>query len=80
MAEQVNIQRAKTELSRIVARVEQGEEIVLARAGKPVARIVPIEQGRRREPGRLRGQGWIGDDFDDPLDEDVQAAFEGRSA
>ena len=79
MAEQVNIQQAKTQLSRLVAQVEAGEEIVLARAGRPVARIVPIAPAVTRAPGRLVGKGWIGDDFDAPLDPDVQAAFEGRA-
>ena len=77
MSEQVNIQRAKTELSRLVAQVERGSEVILARAGRPVAKIVPIDHGERRVPGRLRGQGWVGENFDDPLPDDVQHAFEG---
>ncbi|MCW2973468.1 MAG: prevent-host-death family protein [Thermoleophilia bacterium] len=78
--QKVNIQEAKTHLSRLVADVESGGEVVLARAGKPVARIVPLEVRPLRRPGRLKGLGWIGADFDDPLDPEVQAAFEGRGA
>ena len=78
MAEQINIQAAKTQLSRLVAQVELGEEIVLARAGKPVARIVPLAASRPRRPGAWAGRIWISENFDDPLDDETQAAFEGR--
>lgn len=78
MSEQVNIQQAKTQLSRLVAKVEGGEEVILARAGKPVVRMIALDPARTRMPGRLVGLGWIGDDFDDPLDDETQAAFEGR--
>lgn len=62
----INIYDAKTQLSKLVARAESGEEITLARNGKPVARLVPL--GRRtapRVPGALKGQIWMSPDFDD---------------
>jgi prevent-host-death family protein len=75
MTDTVNIHAAKTHLSRLIERVEAGEEITLARAGKPVARIVPYV--RRREPrrfGQWKGQVWISPDFDAPLP-DLEEAF-----
>lgn len=75
--EQVNIHEAKTHLSRLVERVEVGEEIIIARAGRPVARLVPI--GRRtapRRPGAWRGRVRIAADFDDP-DPALITSFEG---
>lgn len=70
---------AKTHLSRLVERVENGEEIVIGRAGRPVAKLVPYDAPRApRKLGGLEGQIVIHDDFDDPLPEDIQAAFEGR--
>jgi prevent-host-death family protein len=63
----INIHEAKTHLSRLVARVEAGEEIVLARGGRPVARLVPMTvRTHPRRLGRLRGQLWIAPDFDAP--------------
>lgn len=65
MTETVNIHDAKTHLSRLVARVEAGEEIVLARGGRPVARLVPVSvRTQPRKLGLLRGQIWIAPDFD----------------
>jgi prevent-host-death family protein len=76
---QVNIHEAKTQLSRLVERAEAGEEIVIARAGKPVARLVPYRAARPpRQLGRLRGRIWIAEDFDAPLPPDVLAAFHGE--
>ncbi|MGH8907166.1 MAG: type II toxin-antitoxin system Phd/YefM family antitoxin [Egibacteraceae bacterium] len=75
----VNVQEAKTHLSRLLDRVEQGEEIVFARNGRPVARLIP-ERGAARTPGRLRGRIRIGDDFDDPLPPDILTAFGGPSS
>jgi prevent-host-death family protein len=75
MAE-VNVHDAKTHLSRLLLRVESGEEIVIARAGKPVARLVPVRHARRaRRPGRFAGKGRIADDFNAPLPPDVLARF-----
>lgn len=76
---QVNMHEAKTQLSRLVERVAEGEEIVIARAGTPVARLVPFTAPRRkRVPGRWKGRIVIHDDFDDPLPEDIAAAFRGE--
>ncbi len=61
----VNIHEAKTHLSRLVERVEHGERIVIARAGRPVAMLMPIAAPPRRQPGRDRVV--IHDDFDEPL-------------
>lgn len=76
---QVNIHEAKTSLSKLVERVEAGEEIVIARAGKPAARLVPLATPRtRRQLGLLKGRLTIPDDFDRPLSDSVLRAFEGR--
>ena len=76
---QVNMHEAKTHLSKLVERAAAGEEIVIARAGKPVARLAPLRPARQpRRLGRCDGQPfWMADDFDE-LPEDIQAAFEGR--
>ena len=68
---------AKTHLSRLLAQVEAGEEVVIARAGKPVARLVPYVQTKppKRQPGMWAGQVWMSDDFDD--NSDIIAMFEG---
>lgn len=72
----VNVHDAKTHLSRLLDRAAAGEEIVIGRAGKPVARLVPLEQRPQRVFGALAGQVWISDDFDAP-DDDLIALFEG---
>jgi prevent-host-death family protein len=69
MTDQVNIHEAKTHLSRLVERVEAGEEITIARAGRPVARLVPVKQRQPRRPGLWKGRVVIRDDFDAPLPE-----------
>lgn len=75
----VNIHAAKTHLSRLVNEVAAGEEIVIAKAGKPVARLLPFEPRRApRQPDLLKGEIWIADDFDDPLPEEIMAAFRGE--
>jgi prevent-host-death family protein len=77
---QVNIHQAKTQLSRLVERVAGGEEIVIAKAGKPIARLVPyVAQGAVRKPGAMRGKIRIKKSFDAPLPKDVLASFEGKS-
>ena len=83
MDKTVNIHHAKTHLSSLIAEVEAGGEVVIARAGKPVAKLVPVKQRktratRRNLAGALRGKIWIGPDFDDPLPEDILAAFRGE--
>jgi prevent-host-death family protein len=79
--ETVNIHEAKTQLSKLVERVRAGEEIILAKAGEPVARIVPYVPVRSpRKPGALKGKIRIGKDFDAPLPDELLAAFEGITA
>ncbi|MBA3564141.1 MAG: type II toxin-antitoxin system Phd/YefM family antitoxin [Gammaproteobacteria bacterium] len=76
---QVNIHEAKTQLSKLVDLVANGEEIVIAKAGKPAARLVPLQQDQApRMSGLLRGKIRWTDDFDDPLPDEILAAFEGR--
>jgi len=76
---QVNIHEAKTELSKLVERAEAGEEIVIARAGKPAAKLVPVTKSRgRRRLGLLDGKFRVPDNFNAPLPESVIRAFEGR--
>lgn len=73
----VNVHDAKTHLSRLIAEVADGQEVVIAKAGKPIARLVGLTAAKpRRTPGFLRGKIWIADDFDAPLPEHVQADFE----
>ncbi|CAG2138438.1 hypothetical protein LMG19282_01496 [Cupriavidus campinensis] len=75
----VNIHEAKTQFSRLVDAAAGGEEIVIAKAGKPAARLVPMERAKvTRRFGGLKGKVRIADDFDAPLPDDVVAAFEGR--
>ena len=68
----VNVHDAKTHLSRLLEQVRQGEEVIIAKAGKPVARLVAFEGVRkRRVPGSSRGQIWMAEDFDAPLPGDM---------
>ena len=77
MSETVNIYEAKTNLSRLVDRAAKGEEIVIAKAGKPKAKLVPYRSQKKRSGGaNLLGITFIAEDFDDPLPPEVQAAFE----
>ena len=73
----VNIHDAKTHLSRYVEQAAAGQEIIIARAGKPVARLVPLEapRKRRRTLGLLRGKLRVPDDFDAPLPDELIRAF-----
>jgi prevent-host-death family protein len=74
-----DISVAALHLTRLVELVATGEEIVIAKAGKPVARLLPLEPRREpRQPGLLKGKIWIADDFDDPLPEEIMAAFRGE--
>lgn len=75
---EVNVHEAKTHLSRLLQRVAAGEEIVISRAGKPVARLVPIQAPRsERVLGQDRDLFQVPDDFDAPMPPDVLAEFEG---
>ena len=73
---QVNVHEAKTNLSRLLVRVAGGEEIVIARDGEPVARLVPVAPSGRRRFGVDRGRFEVPEDFDAPLPEDVVVGFE----
>lgn len=76
---EVNIHQAKTNLSKLLQRVAVGEEITIARAGVPVARLVPVEAPKvHRELGVFREEMKIPDDFDAPLPDEILDAFEGK--
>jgi prevent-host-death family protein len=79
--ETVNIHQAKTNLSRLLSRVELGEEIVIANRGTPIAKLVPFRAiaDRRSSLGQDQGKFIVPDDFDEPLPEDILAAFEGSA-
>ena len=75
---EVNIHEAKTHLSRLLQRVAAGEEVTIARAGVPVARLVAVDQKNAVRPlGFARGQVWVADDFDAPLPDGLLKAFYG---
>ena len=70
-----NISDAKVHLSALVEKVLAGEEVIIGKAGKPVARLIPYDRGKeRRRPGALKGQILIADNFDE-LPEDIAEAF-----
>lgn len=74
----MNVHEAKTQLSRLLERVRAGEEIVIAKAGNPCARLVPLDPPPERVLGRYRDRdGKVPDSFFDPLDEAELAAWEG---
>ncbi|MDP3049719.1 MAG: type II toxin-antitoxin system Phd/YefM family antitoxin [Thermodesulfovibrionales bacterium] len=73
----VNIHEAKTHFSRLLSRVEGGEEITIAKAGKPIARIVPLTgKTEKRVPGSAKGRIVISEDFLEPLPESILEGFE----
>jgi prevent-host-death family protein len=76
---EVNIHDAKTHFSRLLRRVAAGEEVTIARAGVPVARLVAVEPEKKkiRPLGFARGEVWVADDFDAPLPDDLLAQFYG---
>jgi prevent-host-death family protein len=74
----VNIHEAKSQLSRLIEAVAGGEEVVIAKAGTPVARLVPVEARPGLRFGLMKGRIRIADDFNAPLPDDVLATFEGR--
>lgn len=76
MAMDVNIHQAKTHLSRLLERVELGEEIIISRAGKPIARLAPLERrGRERRLGSAAGEFRTPDDFNAPLPPEIEETF-----
>jgi prevent-host-death family protein len=79
MSKPVNLYEAKTHLSTLVDRAAKGEEIIIAKAGKPKARLVPLRDASvKRRPGAWRGRVRTSRDFDAPLPESIMADFEGR--
>ena len=74
---QVTVHEAKTHLSRLLREIVEGEDVVITRSGRPVARLVPIEEARPVF-GVDEGRFAVPDDFDAPLDEGLLRAFEGR--
>jgi prevent-host-death family protein len=75
----VNIYEAKTQLSKLVDLASSGTDVVIARAGKPIARLTTLKDEKRPLVfGLLEGEGWIADDFDAPLPDGILAEFEDR--
>ncbi len=74
----VSVHEAKTHLSRLLQQIAAGEDVIITRSGQPVARLVPIEE-TLPVFGVDEGRFVVPDDFDDPLDEELLRAFEGRS-
>lgn len=79
LSKPVNIADAKARLPELIQRASQGEEIVIARNGKPQARLVPLSLPVPRVPGRGAGAWEIAEDFDESFPDELLAAFEGRS-
>lgn len=75
----VNIHEAKTHFSRLIEKVRAGKELTIAKAGKPIAKLVPIKENKPvRKPGFLKGKIKISRDFDAPLSDETLDAFEGN--
>jgi prevent-host-death family protein len=74
--ETIDIRDAHAQFARLLKRVAAGEEIVIAKAGKPMARLVPYKEPRslKRKPGSLKGKIWISPDFD-KVDKEIEALF-----
>jgi len=73
---EVNIHEAKTHLSKLLERVALGEEVIIAKAGKPVAKLVPITAEKRRfKLGSAKGEFVVPDDFNDPLPKEIEDLF-----
>jgi prevent-host-death family protein len=72
---EVNVHEAKTHLSRLLERVALGEEVIIARAGKPVAKLVPIKSTVKRKLGSARGKFVVPEDFNDPLPKEIEDLF-----
>lgn len=76
MAQTVNIHEAKTHLSKLIEATNRGEDVIIARNGEPVAKLVPYSEGRRK-PGLARGRGRLTDQFFEDLPTEVLDEFEG---
>jgi prevent-host-death family protein len=73
---EVNVHEAKTHFSRLLERVALGEEVIIAKAGKPVAKLVPLDdQPKRRILGSAKGEFTVPDDFNDPLPKEIEDLF-----
>jgi len=73
---EVNVHQAKTHLSKLLERVALGEEVIIAKAGKPVARLVPIKDRKQKRPlGLAKGEIFASEDFDAPLPPDIEEDF-----
>ncbi len=71
-----NIHKAKTHLSRLVDEAAAGKEIILAKAGKPMAKLVPFREAKKtRRPGGCKGKIWVAADFDEPLPPKILKGF-----
>jgi len=75
----LNLYEAKTQLSSLVDQAAAGEEIIIAKNGKPMAKLVPFKEKVKRKPGRLKGKIWMSKDFDAPMTNEELAAFEGSA-
>lgn len=73
----VNVREAKTNLSRLLAQAESGEEVIITRNGKPVARLTPVQKRGTRQPDVFKGKFVLPDSFFDPLPEEELKAWEG---
>ena len=80
LREPVSLYEAKTHLSDLVEQAARGREIIIAKSGKPKARLVPLasQDKRLRKPGVGKGRGWIADDFDAPLPPEMLRLFTGE--
>ncbi|WP_428355339.1 type II toxin-antitoxin system Phd/YefM family antitoxin [Methyloprofundus sp.] len=74
---QMNIHEAKTHLSQLLEQIEAGEDVIIARHGKPIARLIPysVKPVQQREPGSLHGKISFNEDFDAPLPDDIASAL-----
>ena len=79
MARMLNLYEAKTQLSALVDDAAAGKETIIAKAGRPMARLVPLRPAVQRKPGLGRGTVWMADDFAAPLPDDLLDAFEGKT-
>ncbi len=72
-----DVHEAKTQFSKLLAKVQAGEEVMITKAGKPIARLLPMAKHQLRTPGTEKGVFWVAADFDAPLPDDVIDGFEG---
>ncbi|MBP7777780.1 MAG: type II toxin-antitoxin system Phd/YefM family antitoxin [Acidobacteria bacterium] len=79
MSRTLNLYEAKTQLSALVDEAAAGGEIIIAKSGKPLAKLVPFRPVARRKPGLGKGTVWMAPDFDAPLPDGILAAFEGKT-